>query len=139
MNKHQPQSKKIRGKASNDVAPGPVTVQSKPVAVAKRTRSAQGRRRPVSEQGGSVPARIRAMLRKQIQQIKKKFFKRKRRRKLELLEIQQLGEKRFMGIMRVGKQKFLIGGAASSVSLLAEIASQKTTMLAPRPLDQESA
>ena len=49
------------------------------------------------------------------------FFKRRRRRKLQLLEIQQLGEKRFVAIVRVGKQKFLIGGAAASVSLLAEI------------------
>jgi flagellar biogenesis protein FliO len=62
-----------------------------------------------------------------------------RRRKLQLLEMQQLGEKRFVAIVRVGKQKFLIGGAASSVSLLAEIGSLKATVLAPRPLSQETA
>jgi flagellar biogenesis protein FliO len=69
-----------------------------------------------------------------------KLLKRKRRRrKLQLLEMQQLGEKRFVAIMRVGKQKFLIGGAASSVLLLAEIGPSKTTVLAPSPLSQESA
>lgn len=61
------------------------------------------------------------------------------RRKLQLLEIQQLGEKRFVAIVRVGKQRFLIGGAATSVSLLAEINAHNTTVLASRPLGQESA
>jgi flagellar biogenesis protein FliO len=65
--------------------------------------------------------------------------RRNRRRKLELMEMQQLGEKRFVAIVRVGKQKFLIGGAASSISLLAEIGSIKTTILTPRPLHQELA
>jgi hypothetical protein len=65
--------------------------------------------------------------------------RRSRRRKLELVEMQQLGEKRFVAIVRVGKQKFLIGGAASSISLLAEIDSMKATVLAPRPLHQELA
>ncbi len=64
---------------------------------------------------------------------------RKRSRKLQLLEMQQLGEKRFVAIVRVGQQKFLIGGAASSVLLLAEIGSRKTTVLPPRPLNQERA
>lgn len=64
---------------------------------------------------------------------------RKRRRKLQLLEMQQLGEKRFVAIVRVGQQKFLIGGAASSVLLLAEIGSRKATVLPPHPLNQESA
>jgi flagellar biogenesis protein FliO len=64
---------------------------------------------------------------------------RKHRRKLQLLEMQQLGEKRFVAIVRVGRQKFLIGGAASSVLLLAEIDSRKATILPPHPLNQESA
>ena len=53
--------------------------------------------------------------------------------------LQQLGEKRFVAIVRVGKQKFLIGGAAASVSLLAEIQAQRATVIAPRPLGQERA
>jgi hypothetical protein len=42
-------------------------------------------------------------------------------------------------MVRVGKQKFLIGGAATSVALLAEIDSRKTTFVSPRPLDRETA
>lgn len=60
-------------------------------------------------------------------------------RNLQLLEIQQLGEKRFVGIVRVGNQKFLIGGAASSVTLLAVVGADKTRVITPRRLNQESA
>jgi flagellar biogenesis protein FliO len=74
------------------------------------------------------------------QRLTNQVFQRSRGdRKLELLETQQLGEKRFVAIVRVGKQKFLIGGASSSVSLLAEVDSQKTTIMVPRPFDQETA
>jgi flagellar biogenesis protein FliO len=79
------------------------------------------------------------LLRKAFAQFVKLLNRKRRRRKLQLLEMQQLGEKRFVAIMRVGRQKFLIGGAASSVLLLAEIGPNKTTVLAPRPLNQESA
>jgi hypothetical protein len=71
--------------------------------------------------------------------IRRLFQRNSRRRKLELQEIQQLGEKRFLAIVRVGKQKFLIGGAAASVSLLAEIHGRSSTVIVPRPLGQESA
>ena len=73
-----------------------------------------------------------------LKRIFKKLFK-KRRRKLQLLEMQQLGEKRFVAIVRVGRQKFLIGGAATSVSLLAEVGPQRATAIAPRPFGPESA
>jgi flagellar biogenesis protein FliO len=73
-----------------------------------------------------------------IQHLTKCLCRRRRtRRKLQLLEIQQLGEKRFVAIVRVGKQKFLIGGAATSVSLLAEITAHSSSAIASRP--QESA
>ena len=78
------------------------------------------------------------LLRRTFTQVAKLLKRRRRRRKLQLLEMQQLGEKRFVAIMRVGRQKFLIGGGAASVLLLAEISSNKTTVLVPRPLTQES-
>lgn len=90
-----------------------------------------------------VDASFVACLRSCLQRIRgffsRVFKQRGRQRKLQLLEIQQLGEKRFVAIVRVGKQKFLIGGAASSVSLLAEIGTQRATVIAARPLSEESA
>ena len=75
-----------------------------------------------------------------IQRLSKRLCRRRStRRKLQLLEIQQLGEKRFVAIVRVGKQRFLIGGAATSVALLAEINPHGTRCIASRPLGQESA
>src|SRR6266568_6633769 len=65
--------------------------------------------------------------------------KRAHRRTLALLETQQLGDKRFVAVVRVGKQKFLIGGAATSVSLLAEITPQRAAIITPRPFSQETA
>lgn len=63
---------------------------------------------------------------------------RRSRRKLKLLEMQQLGEKRFVAVVRAGNQKFLIGGSAASVSLLAEIEPRRASVIAPRS-GQESA
>jgi hypothetical protein len=60
------------------------------------------------------------------------------RRKLELQEIQQLGEKRFVALVRAGNHRFLIAGAATSVSLLAEIGAPRASAIPPR-LAQESA
>lgn len=85
-------------------------------------------------------AQLFALLRKYfVQLVTPLLSSRKCRRKLQLLEMQQLGERRFVAIVRVGQQKFLIGGAASSVLLLAEISSRKATVLPPHPLSQESA
>jgi hypothetical protein len=87
-----------------------------------------------------LPARLYALLLQGIGQLNGLLRKQRRRpRKLQLLELQQLGEKRFVAIVRVGKQKFLIGGAATSVSLLAEIEAQRAKVIAPRPLGQERA
>jgi hypothetical protein len=67
-----------------------------------------------------------------IQRLGQRLLKRRgRRRKLDLVDIQQLGEKRFVAVVRVGKQKFLISGAAGSVALLAEITPQRATAIAP--------
>lgn len=87
-----------------------------------------------------LPARLYALLLQGIEQLTGLLRKQRRqRRKLQLLELQQLGEKRFVAIVRVGKQKFLIGGAATSVNLLAEIEAQRAKVIAPRPLGQERA
>ncbi len=85
-----------------------------------------------------LPARLYALFLQGIKQLSGRLRK-PRRRKLQLIELQQLGEKRFIAIVRVGKQKFLIGGAATSVSLLAEIEAQRAKVIAPRPLGQERA
>lgn len=71
--------------------------------------------------------------------IKRALRRTQRRRKLQLLEVQQLGDKRFVAIVRVGRQKFLIGGAASSVGLLAELHSHKSTVRSPQPVGRERA
>jgi len=95
---------------------------------------------PFLAAASSMAARVCNIILQSMQRLARPLLKRSyRRRKLQLLEMQQLGEKRFVAIVRVGKQKFLIGGAASSVSLLAEIGSLKATVLAPRPLSQETA
>jgi len=75
-----------------------------------------------------------------IQRLRQRMLKRRgRRRKLDLVEIQQLGEKRFVAILRVGKQKFLISGAAGSISLLAEINPPRPTAVAMHAPGQEGA
>jgi hypothetical protein len=90
--------------------------------------------------GPAPGTRIRAWLVQAIQRLSKRLFRRRgTRRKLQLLEMQQLGEKRFVAIVRVGKQRFLIGGAATSVALLAEINTNGASINAAHPLGQESA
>jgi hypothetical protein len=117
-------------------APSETDVSSTPEALASPRR----RKTPLErDEAPPVAVRIYSLLLQAAQRITNQFFKVNRKRKLQLLEIQQLGEKRFVGIVRVGRQKFLIGGAATSVSLLAEIHAQGATVIAPRPLDQERA
>lgn len=112
-----------RADAARAIALAPATVSAKPSAIAAHWTT--------------VPL---SLFRKYIAPLLTPLLKRRtRRRKLQLLEMQQLGEKRFVAIVRVGRQKFLIGGAASSVLLLAEIGSRKATVLSPHPLTQESA
>jgi hypothetical protein len=110
----------------------------KPITFARQLAAAPLRLKLAS--GLSLTSRAYVRFRGIIHGLAKRFLHRQARcHKLQLLEIQQLGEKRFIAMVRVGKQKFLIGGAAASVSLLAEIDSRKTTVISPRPLDQETA
>jgi flagellar biogenesis protein FliO len=91
------------------------------------------------ESAPRLPARLYGLLLQAFEQLGGRFQKQRRRSELQLLEIQQLGEKRFVATVRVGKHKFLIGGAATSVSLLAKIGTQRATVIAARPRAQESA
>jgi flagellar biosynthesis protein FliO len=126
-------------------------MNKQPVRKSRENRSQTGtiaiRRSPVCSDPGAagialrprLPARIYALFLQGIEQLGGRLLKQRRRRKMQLLDMQQLGEKRFVAIVQVGKQKFLIGGAATSVSLLAEIDAHRATVIAPRPLGQESA
>lgn len=48
---------------------------------------------------------------------------RRQSRMLQLCETLQLGEKRFLAVVSVGQESFLVGGAANSVSLLTRLPS----------------
>jgi len=127
--------------ADSDLALSGETIPAvrKPIAFARRLAGTTMRLQNMAS-GPLLLARTYARFRGIIHRVVKRLLQRQGRcRKLQLLEIQQLGEKRFIAMVRVGRQKFLIGGAATSVSLLAEIDSHKTTAIAPRPLEQETA
>ena len=59
-------------------------------------------------------------------------------RRLQLIEMQQLGDKRFLAIARVGEQTYLIGGGATSIVLLAELDRTVRPLAAPRELSAEA-
>lgn len=48
----------------------------------------------------------------------------RRKNELRLCETLPLGDKRFLAVVLVDKQKFLVGGAGNSVALLAKLPSQ---------------
>jgi flagellar biogenesis protein FliO len=47
-----------------------------------------------------------------------------RERKMRLCETLSLGERRFLALVLVERQKFLVGGSGSSVALLAQLPSE---------------
>jgi hypothetical protein len=124
-----------------------VSAGVKPIAFARRLAEAPVRAAaiaPASSPGARIYGLVRAMIQRLGRQLSQSLslrvsLRQSRQRNLDILEIRQLGEKRFVAIVRVGKQKFLIGGAAASVSLLAEINPHSATVIAPRALDQEMA
>ncbi|MGH9469238.1 MAG: flagellar biosynthetic protein FliO [Terriglobia bacterium] len=68
----------------------------------------------------------------------------RRARQLQLCETLPLGEKRFVAVIQVGDQKFLLGGATGNVSLLAELSSGQAaeaglTTQAKQPKQAEAA
>jgi len=55
-------------------------------------------------------------------------FRRSRpQRQLRLCENLQLGDRRFLGVIEFGQQKFLVGGTASSLAMLAVISNNATS------------
>jgi flagellar biogenesis protein FliO len=48
----------------------------------------------------------------------------RRERKMRLCETLSLGERRFLALVQVERQKFLVGGSGSSVALLARLPSE---------------
>ena len=50
-----------------------------------------------------------------------RLAERRRSRRLRLLETLGLGANRFVAVVQVGQQEFLVGGAGNSVVLLAEL------------------
>jgi len=57
------------------------------------------------------------------------------RKNLRICESVSLGEKRFVAVVQVDEERFLIGGSSSSVSLLTRLSEAKTFAAA---LDQEA-
>ena len=58
------------------------------------------------------------------------------RKNLRVCETVSLGEKRFVAVVQVDEERFLIGGSSSAVSLLTRLQETKTFAAA---LDQEAA
>jgi flagellar biogenesis protein FliO len=54
------------------------------------------------------------------------FMSQPRKRKLRVLDVTSLGEKRFVALVRCGRETFLIGGSANSVALLTKLAVPKS-------------
>ncbi|HVJ05314.1 MAG TPA: flagellar biosynthetic protein FliO [Candidatus Saccharimonadales bacterium] len=140
MNKQNSKNKKTfhqkNSEANVGVAP---CAEHEPIDFAQQLRETPGRL-PQINSGLTLSGRIYGQFVQRIRQFAKSIFKRQgHRRTLALLETQQLGDKRFVAIVRVGKQKFLIGGGATSVSLLAEITPQRSAIITPRPFAQETA
>jgi flagellar biogenesis protein FliO len=52
----------------------------------------------------------------------------RRQRQLRLCENLALGERRFLSLVECGRQKFLLGGSANSLVVLAELASETTAL-----------
>ena len=103
------------------ISDGPISDERKPLAFERQLAAA----RQTATYAPSRLATLYARCLQSIQQIRRRLLKRRGQRKLDLVEIQQLGEKRFIAIVRVDKQRFLIAGAAGSVSLLAEFTPQR--------------
>lgn len=55
----------------------------------------------------------------------------RRQRQLRLCENLALGERRFLSVVECGQQRFLVGGSANSVAVLAELEGEATA--APKP------
>jgi len=61
----------------------------------------------------------------------------RRQRQLRLCENLALGERRFLSLVECGQQRFLVGGSANSVAVLAELAGEATAVPKPRKDGEE--
>lgn len=57
---------------------------------------------------------------------------------MHLCETLSLGDRRFLALVRVGEQKFLVGAAGSSISLLAELACPRESQALSRPVEDDA-
>jgi flagellar biogenesis protein FliO len=57
---------------------------------------------------------------------------------MHLCETLALGDRRFLALVRVGEQKFLVGAAGSSVSLLAQLRSPRDYETRLRPTEDDA-
>ena len=65
----------------------------------------------------------------------RRWSSQRHKNKMRLCETLSLGDKRFLAVVRVEQQKFLVGGAGNSVALLAELHGR--TRQGRRVLDEE--
>jgi len=70
----------------------------------------------------TLARRISERLRGLIQPLLRPLFSSAaKKRELQVMEIQNFGDKRFVALLRVGRRKYLIGGSSGSIALLAEL------------------
>lgn len=62
----------------------------------------------------------------------------RKERALHLCETLSLGDRRYLALVRVGEQKFLVGAAGNSISLLTELPSQQQRETTGRLLKDEA-
>jgi flagellar biogenesis protein FliO len=67
----------------------------------------------------------------------KRITAQKKKRKLRVIEVVPFGEKRFVAVVQFGREKFLIGGAATSVSLLTKLGASPAFRLESFPSDEQ--
>lgn len=59
-------------------------------------------------------------------------------RAMQLCETLSLGDRRFLALVRVGEQKFLVGAAGSSISMLAQLSSSQDTQIRLRKVEDDA-
>lgn len=62
----------------------------------------------------------------------------RKERAMHLCETLSLGDRRFLALVRVGGQKFLVGAAGNSISLLTELPSQQQRETAGPLMEDEA-
>jgi flagellar biogenesis protein FliO len=81
----------------------------------------KSRRRKAAPAAWSLPAMLAETIRRIGRLVFARLQKSKAERQLRLCETVSLGDKRFVAVIEVGPQRFLIGGTTHSVSLLGKL------------------